>query len=451
MKLKYFFPIITWSILALVLIAQVLNPSSAVLAQSESTKGQIAGIEIESTKKSEILAQVVTEVEKWKQNDIIIHGTTAKISMPSSYIDFDITKTVDHYMAITTKPWYKFWGGEANAQILLELTLSNEVEEALKEAPLFYVEETLSAIQTHSSFLKYGAIEPVEVPLTKDVMDRISFEVQEVKVNASGLPQIVEALNDTTVLNGETFSLLAILENSNTTYNDETANFVASTLYSTVLQSELSIKERHSQNKVPNYLQLGVEAKVDSKRNQDFAFVNNTNRPVSIYSTLDGGRLSIELYSLQSDTIVTIKVMNQELISPRTIQRLTPNLAVGQEKVEEDGANGYRVQVYRSITNGSYEKDELISRDFYPPKNKVVLVSSLEPLVSQSGPDGSTNDATTNTPGTTTGGNTDTNANGDSTNNTGETNNDNNTEKDDNESVVKEYDKGGNLITSDSY
>ncbi|MFD1927286.1 VanW family protein [Sporosarcina siberiensis] len=448
MKLKYYFPIVTWSILILFVLTQTLIPVSVLSAESDSKTGMIANIEIESRKKSEIQAQLIAEVEKWKANDIIVHGTTAKIVIPSTFVKFDIQKTVNHYITVTSKPWYQFWGNTKNIQIPIELTLDEDLALLLEGAPLFYKGETIAAIGEHASLLKYDVIVPAEVPLTKDIMDRISFETQSININENGILQIVEALNETTVLNGESYSFLQTLETTNAYFNDETANFVASTLYSTVLQSELDIKERHSQNVLPNYLQPGVEAKVDQNRNQDLAFVNQTNRPVTIYASVKEGRLLIELYSLQSDTNVSINVMNKEIVLPRTIYRLTPTLAAGQENMIEDGSNGLRVQIYRTFTNGSYEKDELISRDFYPPKNKVILVSSLEPPVSNVNPDG-----TLNPPGTTTEQPSDSNENG--TINDIEGNGNSNT-VDPNENELEEesddkvYDKGGNLIPSSS-
>ena len=114
--------------------------------------------------------------------------------------------------------------------------------------------------------LKTGPVEATEVALSKDNLERISFEIQDVSVDGTGITAIAEALNDTTIVNDEQFSFLKTLEEVNELYSEETANFVASTLYSAVLQTDLTILERHSQNSLPKYLQPGIEAKVNKAR-----------------------------------------------------------------------------------------------------------------------------------------------------------------------------------------
>ena len=381
MRLNYYVPIFTWSILILLLLYQVIIPPQTVSAKGESESGTIAGIEIAGKKKLEIQSLLASEVMKWKEGDIVVQGTTATIVIPSDAIKFDIKKTVDYYISVTSKPWYNFWSGRKKIQIPIEVSLDESSDELLKDAPLFLVDETIAAIKDHAGFLRRGSVQAEEVALSKDLMKRVSFEIQDITVNENGISQIIEAINDTAILNGEQFSFLDKLKEANSHYNDDAANFVASTLYSAVLQSELTIRERYSQNVQPNYLLPGVEVKVDKKRNQDFSFVNLTNRPIIISASLKEGRLLIELYSFKSDYEITYEVRNEEIVGPRTIYRLTSDLPAGQEKEVEKGEDGLRVQVYKKVkeTNGSYEIEQLISQDFYPPINKVILVSSLEP------------------------------------------------------------------------
>ncbi len=125
-------------------------------------------------------------------------------------------------------------------------------------------------------------------------------------------------------------------------------------------------------------MQPGIEAKVNSARAQDFKFVNQTEFPFIISAALRDGKLVVELYSFKSKYEITYYVTDKEHVKPRTIYRLSAELPIGQEKVLEKGKDGLRLQVYRKISevDSSFEEDNLISRDFYPPKNKVVLVSS---------------------------------------------------------------------------
>ena len=358
----------------------MVSPGLQASAKDGSSNATIAGIEITETKKAAIQAQVASEVEKWKSNDVIVEGTTAKISIPGSYFTFDISKTVDQFIALTETPWYKFWEDNKNTQLPIDVVIDENIKELLKEAPLFYVDETVNSIMEHAQLLKTGPVEATEVALSKDNLERISFEIQDVSVDGTGIKAIAEALNDKTIGNDEQFSFINTLEEVNEFYSEETANFVASTLYSAILQTDLTILERHSQNAMPKYLEPGIEAKVNKARAQDLKFVNQTENPYMISASLREGKLVVELYSFKSKYEITYYVSDKEHVKPRTIYRLSAELAIGQEKVLEEGKDGLRIQVFRKISelNTSFEDDVLVSRDFYPPKNKVVLVSSLD-------------------------------------------------------------------------
>ncbi len=438
--MKSYFLVVAWAVLIAFLLYQVFVPPSIAAAKGDSANGSIAGIDVDGKKISEIESLVASEVAKWKENDISIQGSTAKIVIPSNYIKFDIKKTVDHYINASSKPWYNFFESDKKVQVALEVSVDERIHKLLKESPLFFVDETIEAIIDQAGSLKQGPVEAQEVALTKDLLDRISFEIQDVTVNVNGLSQIINAVDETTLLDGESFSFLQKLTEADSFYNDETANFIASTLYSAVLKSEMDIQERHSQHSIPNYLAPGIEVKVDAKRNQDFAFINNTNRPVSIYATMKGDRLLIELYSLKSEIEVTYDVSKTEIVKPRTVYRLTPDLSAGQEKVLEEGKDGLRVQVSKRFSSGVFEKDVVVSRDFYPPKNKVVLVSSLTPLVSNLEEESSNgSSSTTNLNDTTL------------SNPTVPTTEDGDAVGEQDEDLIPEgatYDKGGNLITS---
>ncbi len=97
-------------------------------------------------------------MQKWKSNDLIVEGTTAKISIPGSYFTFDINKTVDQFIALTETPWYKFWEDTKNTQLPIEVVLNENIKELLKEAPLFYVDETVNSIMQHAQLLKTGPV-----------------------------------------------------------------------------------------------------------------------------------------------------------------------------------------------------------------------------------------------------------------------------------------------------
>ena len=63
-------------------------------------------------------------------------------------------------------------------------------------------------------------------------------------------------------------------------------------------------------------------------------------------------------------------------IKPKIIYRYAANLGLNQQKIIQEGKEGLRVIVYRSITENGSSREELIGRDYYPPVNRIVLKSS---------------------------------------------------------------------------
>ena len=68
------------------------------------------------------------------------------------------------------------------------------------------------------------------------------------------------------------------------------------------------------------------------------------------------------------------RVIRDEEIDPRTITRYSNELAIGQVKEVQKGEQGLRVSVYRVIDG----VEELVSRDYYPPTNQILVKSSRQ-------------------------------------------------------------------------
>ncbi|MBO1915070.1 hypothetical protein J4G37_60865, partial [Microvirga sp. 3-52] len=98
---------------------------------------------------------------------------TGKISVPGSYFTFDISKTVDQFITLTETPWYKFWADDKSTQLPIDVVIDENINELLKEAPLFYVEETIHSIMEHAEFLKEGSVAATEVSLSIDNLERV--------------------------------------------------------------------------------------------------------------------------------------------------------------------------------------------------------------------------------------------------------------------------------------
>lgn len=153
---------------------------------------------------------------------------------------------------------------------------------------------------------------------------------------------------------------------------------VSSTLYNSVLLSNLEIVERYNHGFNPGYVPAGRDATV-SWGGPDFKFKNNRNYPIKIYCTNSGGRLTVTIYGLKEENELEVEIESYitSYIQYKTITKDDPTLNKGETKVIENGSNGCRAVAYRILKrNGEVISKTLLSKDTYNPHNKIIAVGT---------------------------------------------------------------------------
>lgn len=354
-----------------------------VQAEGESSGSTIGGQEVDSLKKEEIISLLNTKILEWKRNPVLLTGNSIEIAIEPEWFSFDVEASVDQYLNQVDKPWFAFWKSTPTVHIPLQFSIHPELTTLIEGNAQLNVDETIANITNQVGVLSTQPIETVALDFSMFESERMAFELENIAVNTNDLTNIVSALNEQVIGSGEVFSLLDHLSDVNLGASNETADFVASVLYSVILQTNFEILERHSQGAMPGYLQPGVEAKVRKNSNEDFKFVNKEAAPAVLKVQIKGTDLLIEIYSVPLDTEATYRLGDRVEIKPRIIYRYSADLKVGQEELVQEGKAGLRVSVYRTISDksGPFEKEELIDQDYYPPVNRVILKSSLVPEV----------------------------------------------------------------------
>lgn len=151
---------------------------------------------------------------------------------------------------------------------------------------------------------------------------------------------------------------------------------VSSTLYNSVLLSNLEIVERTNHGFNPGYVPAGRDATV-SWGGPDFKFKNTRNYPIKILASVSGGTILVEIFGLQTsdDYEVEIESYITSYIKYSTIERQDASLAKGVTKVIQSGSNGCRSVCYRILKkNGEVVEKNLLSKDTYSPHNKIVAI-----------------------------------------------------------------------------
>lgn len=200
-----------------------------------------------------------------------------------------------------------------------------------------------------------------------------------------------QKINDKVVLPGETFSYNKTLGERSTATGYKNAKVyengqvvdgigggicqITSTLYNTVLMSNLEIIERRNHQFVTSYTPAGRDATVVYGQT-DFKFKNTRKYAIKIKANISGGIATVSIYGMKEENEYVIS-FNTKTIStiPYTVKYIDDNtLDVGKEKVKQKGANGIITETYMTKSlNGKVVSTQLLSKDTYNAMQKIIL------------------------------------------------------------------------------
>lgn len=161
---------------------------------------------------------------------------------------------------------------------------------------------------------------------------------------------------------------------------------VSTTLYNAVLQAELEIVERAPHSMIISYVAPGLDATVVYGY-RDLKFRNNTSGHLVIKSRVTHGVLTVKIFGApQPSRRVVLKSIKEKEIPPKTIYRDDPLVPRGKYVLEREGQKGYIYRVERHIYDdkGTLIDAQFISRDLYPPQERVIKTWAGSPLLSNS-------------------------------------------------------------------
>ncbi|MCL0950891.1 VanW family protein [Clostridioides difficile] len=156
---------------------------------------------------------------------------------------------------------------------------------------------------------------------------------------------------------------------------------VSSTLYNSVLYAGLEIVNVKNHTIPSSYVPKGRDATV-ADSGIDFLFKNNLKHPVYIKNYVSGNQIVCNIYgSAEDKQNITIST-KLDGVSQTTMKRVNDTtMPKGKEKVDKSGRNAYSVSTYRTFNdaNGKKIKTEKIANSYYPKKEGIILVGTMEP------------------------------------------------------------------------
>ena len=162
----------------------------------------------------------------------------------------------------------------------------------------------------------------------------------------------------------------------------------SSTLYLACLRGNLEITERHAHRYIPAYIAAGMDATV-SWGGPDYKFTNDTDYPIKIITSYEGGYLTVKVLGTNV-TGITARMTNEKLSTTdfQVVYEDDPTLAPGTEQVKTTPYTGSKWKTYRHLydANGKLISTTYEDTSDYKARNKVILkgpaaAASTEPTV----------------------------------------------------------------------
>lgn len=370
-------------IVGLVVLLAIWLPNLIIdRALAKGDGSTIGGVLVKNLDEDAMEVAIQEAIRVWQDTPITVEGGGVTATVDPKLLVFDVASSMAEYRTLTEKPWFAFWEGKRTVHLPLQVIGDEQLTKQLESMGVWEAETTLNEVIAQASYLNKHSIEATVADTTSMEAERLALSIEQIPTDAKGILALVNTLNDYIIAPNEPFSLLNVLGEKAEEANSEGVNFVASLIYHTVLQTEFEILERHAQDKKMDYLQQGLDATVNSALNKDLQFINYATQPTKLKLMIENDSLKIELLAQTKEKEITVRVSKDKIVQPRIITRYSKDLAMGQEEIIQNGQEGVRVEVYRSIVENGSSREELVSRDYYAPINRIVVQSSRQPDVS---------------------------------------------------------------------
>ncbi len=158
---------------------------------------------------------------------------------------------------------------------------------------------------------------------------------------------------------------------------------VSSTLYNTVLRSELTVTERTNHMMTVGYVPLGADATI-AEPTIDFKFRNDYEYPVYIEAYTYNGSVTVTFYGKETRpanrTVEFESVTEQTINPPADVVTEDPSQPLGYEQVTQSAHTGYVASFYKLVyVDGVLESRELVNRSTYNAYPRYVIKGTKQP------------------------------------------------------------------------
>ncbi len=361
------------------------------------TGTMIGPIDVSGKSKDEALVLLTDGLQKWRSETTInLQYKEKNVPVDLTQFQFDLENSVSLAKdGQKNEILVKFKSGDLYRYLK---TISNELDSSKVK-----LDSLQSELITYAANLTSGQY---QIKVEKFLTDASNNHevISEASISPSTIPTelglLVGELSPIKIEPKSQISLLKLMEERKfTTFPTDAASMIATVVYKTVLASNFTIVEKHSGQVLPDYAELGLEAKIDLDNHLDLVFVNPNEVSYEITLQMDNNTLTAYLKGSSFLNDYKIKLSEKQEFNPKTVIQYSPLLLPGGVKVQQKGKNGQMIDVYREVygENDEWLSKEFISEDFYPPIPRIEIrgLTSSQSSDGQTGQTGQTNSSTT--------------------------------------------------------
>ncbi|MFE8696891.1 VanW family protein [Cytobacillus sp. FJAT-53684] len=335
---------------------------------------KIGSVEVSNMSQVEALRHLAEEQEKWRNEiKITLQYKEKAIELDTSLYTFQPEKTIENTQQGKENELFVDIDDDALSNFLLEI--SPELTSAdfnigqLKSGLLIYAARLQQG--EHTIKLQEYFLESKEDELVAESTTSLQDSDHSLNTWIKNFPKIeIEPHSQ--------LSILKLLEESGLkTFDQKTLSIVSSTIYKTILSTNFAITERHISRRLPDYAEIGFEAKVDPNKNMDFIITNPNDEKYILQFKYVDNLLYVSLKGSKFIYQYQVILKDKETFKPKKIIQYDGKLSFGEEKIAEKGIEGILIKVDREILDesGNLLRTESVSEDFYPPVHEVIIHS----------------------------------------------------------------------------
>ncbi len=160
---------------------------------------------------------------------------------------------------------------------------------------------------------------------------------------------------------------------------------VSTTLYNTVLLSELDVTERYNHSMIVAYVDPSADAAIAESSGKDFKFVNNTDYPIYIESYVKNKKITVNIYGKETRSENRTVRYESEILEvnhpPADVIYADPSQPIGYI-VSESAHIGYKAKLWKVVTeNGVEVSREQVNSSSYKmtPRTATVGTATADP------------------------------------------------------------------------